>query len=257
MNAGEAEAGNEACPNDRHLGAPVIERLVLRLWILLVCAGPTLAFAQIAEEPKPLHWWEIVSGMLAIPVTLVGLAYSYVLIKKTGIESRKNEIEIRKIELEVKEKTLALAGSDKSTAAMLAPISELADVSVRSQAGNLIVIRFVFFLLILILINFAGILLRLVGGLVLLSVMAVTQNNFETLDSSFERLPEPVMITLAITLQHWQDIFYALVTLWFGLPILRDAGRLLGISAPSGGSRPGNWLRALRQARRNMGTPSP
>lgn len=57
--------------------------------------------------PKAPEWYELVAGILAIPATLFGLAYSYVLIKKTSIETRKLSIEVHEKEILLsKDKTL-------------------------------------------------------------------------------------------------------------------------------------------------------
>jgi hypothetical protein len=45
--------------------------------------------------PKDPLWYEKASGILAIPATLIGFAYSYVLIKKTNLEAQKTQLEIR------------------------------------------------------------------------------------------------------------------------------------------------------------------
>jgi hypothetical protein len=52
-------------------------------------------FGASSDTPKAPQWYEQVSGILAIPVTLIGVAYSYVLIKKTSLEAKKTELEIR------------------------------------------------------------------------------------------------------------------------------------------------------------------
>jgi hypothetical protein len=45
--------------------------------------------------PKEPLWYEKISGILAIPVTLIGFVYSYVLIKKTNLEAQKTQLEIK------------------------------------------------------------------------------------------------------------------------------------------------------------------
>jgi hypothetical protein len=63
-------------------------------------------FQQTVATKVPT-WYEQASGILAIPITIIGAAYSYVLIKKTRLEVRKTELEIRE-----KEKQLYPIGGD-------------------------------------------------------------------------------------------------------------------------------------------------
>jgi hypothetical protein len=66
--------------------------------------------------PSPPQWYEQVSGILAIPVTIIGVAYSYVLIKKTRLEATKTELEIR-------EKQIALEKEQPSPVPSAAAVS--------------------------------------------------------------------------------------------------------------------------------------
>lgn len=216
---------------------------VLRVLVLAACGWPALALAQASDGTKSLHWWEAVTGILAIPAAIIAMVYSVVFIQKTRIEARKNEAEIRKLELEIKEKTLALTKPDEGSAAVLAPISELADISVRSQAGNLIIIRFIFLLLIITLVNVIDAVVRMVGGFLMLLAMAVFGSNFNGAE-----LPEPVIMAVAIILERWSDVVSVAVLILFGLPILRDAGALLGVPVRPRSLPLGRWLGALRRA---------
>lgn len=58
---------------------------------------------QLANS-RPPEWWEVITGILAIPATLLGLAYSYALVKKTQHEIPKVRAETEKLELEIREK---------------------------------------------------------------------------------------------------------------------------------------------------------
>jgi hypothetical protein len=64
---------------------------------------------QQAATSRPPEWWEIISGILAIPVTLVGMALSYALVKKTHSEDAKLKAETEKLKLEVREKKAQLS----------------------------------------------------------------------------------------------------------------------------------------------------
>jgi len=44
--------------------------------------------------PKPIPWWQVVTGIIDIPAAVVGLIYTYRLSAKTRLESRKLQLEI-------------------------------------------------------------------------------------------------------------------------------------------------------------------
>jgi len=45
-------------------------------------------------QSTPHQWWEIIVGILSIPAAIIGLFYTFVLIKKTLLEARKTKLEI-------------------------------------------------------------------------------------------------------------------------------------------------------------------
>ena len=93
---------------------------------------PHLALAAETATKAP-QWYEVVGGILAIPAAVLGLAYSYILIKKTRLESRKTELEIRE-----KEQALAAMPEAEQSKAkeIVAPIIE-------EKAGRYLILRFV------------------------------------------------------------------------------------------------------------------
>jgi|SRR5579859_81584 len=97
------------------------------------------AFFLVGDLPRPPQWYEQVSGIIAIPVTIVGAAYSYVLIKKTRLESRKTELEIR-------EKLIALEKAPAMTASQVG--STLSSPLITFSIGSLL-LRYVLLELIL------------------------------------------------------------------------------------------------------------
>src|SRR5258708_32839631 len=73
--------------------------------LLLFALQEELKKAVPAQFPAhPPEWWEIVTGVLAIPATILGLAYSYVLIQRTRYEIPKIQAETEKLALEIREK---------------------------------------------------------------------------------------------------------------------------------------------------------
>ena len=86
---------------------------------------------QGGTAPKPPAWYEVVVGVIAIPAALVGLAYSYVLVRKTRLESRKTEPEIREKELQ-----LGSAPGPSEAAA------RLAEPLIQAQRVQFLILRF-------------------------------------------------------------------------------------------------------------------
>lgn len=93
---------------------------------------PSVVLAS-ESTPRTPQWYELVGGVLAIPAAVLGLAYSYILIKKTRLESRKTELEIR----EKEEALEALPEEEQSKAReLVAPIIE-------EKSGKYLILRFV------------------------------------------------------------------------------------------------------------------
>ncbi len=89
--------------------------------LLILIAGCFFSSVLMAEDnlPKSPEWYEVIGGILAIPAAVLGLAYSYILIRKTRLESRKTELEIREKELALE----ALPDVERSRAKdIIAPI---------------------------------------------------------------------------------------------------------------------------------------
>jgi hypothetical protein len=62
--------------------------------------------ADTAKQVGGGHaWYQIAAGVLAIPATILGIAYSYLLIGKTRLEARKTELEIQEKERQLETTT--------------------------------------------------------------------------------------------------------------------------------------------------------
>src|SRR4051812_29945434 len=112
--------------------------LLLGIFMALFLCDPALA----EEASKPLHWWEIVSGILAIPVAFIGLVFSYATFVKTRLEAQK-------IELEIREKQKALAESGTATVEVQQVAQSLIDPLVDNARVNYIIMRFIILYLVL------------------------------------------------------------------------------------------------------------
>jgi hypothetical protein len=60
---------------------------------------PSIALAG-DQATQPLVWWQVVTGVLAIPAAILGLVYSFFQIQKTRLETRKIALELQRTEQE-------------------------------------------------------------------------------------------------------------------------------------------------------------
>ena len=75
-----------------------------------------------AAESRPPQWYEVATGVIATPAALIGLAYSYLLIRKTRLEARKTELEIREKERALEQ--IVSAHQTSELAALITPVGE-------------------------------------------------------------------------------------------------------------------------------------
>lgn len=177
-------------------------------WVTTTILFPSVALAA-EEATKQPQWYEIVGGVLAIPATLIGLAYSYVLIRKTRTESRK-------LELEIREKEIALKGD-----------TTVSEQEHRENIGAAIRDSLV-----------ASILLRFALMYVVLQLWSVVQGVFGSLVtgtyvglqafgvvSDFRGTPEFILfgLTQLPSLVTWA------IVLTLGIPLLREISGYLGV----------------------------
>jgi hypothetical protein len=90
-------------------------------------------------SPKQPEWYEKVTGVIAIPAAIIACAYSYLLIKKTRLESRK-------IELEIEQQRHATATAPpeavRSSATAVAS-SETVEQALKNRLLLIVIIRFI------------------------------------------------------------------------------------------------------------------
>ncbi|MGO9376259.1 MAG: hypothetical protein ACLQBD_29780 [Syntrophobacteraceae bacterium] len=179
-------------------------------WICAVSVflSPGIAFAA---ETAPDPWWKVASGILAIPASLVGLAYSYVLIKKTRLEAQKTELEIR----EKQSKLQDLAAREPEAAKQLiAPIVE-------GRATQFLLLRFVLLYVVL----RAWSLVETVVQFTLKAAFAGILSLFKSVDDSSLVVVVPFFALSALpTIGYW-FIFFAI-----GWPLVRDINASLKIN---------------------------
>lgn len=168
-----------------------------------------VATLQTGSEPKQAHWWEIATGILAIPAAVVGLVYSYVLVKKTRLEVRKTELEIREKEAQLQ----SLSKPEREVAErIVAPL-------VRSQVWQYFVLRFILMYIVLGLWGLVEDVFSFLFRGTLATVQSVFHVNFE----------KPWIIIPLVLLQQTPKIGYWLLFFALGLPLFKDVNGVIGL----------------------------
>lgn len=158
------------------------------------------------EAAKQPQWYEMVAGVIAIPVTLVGVVYTYGLIRKTTLEARK-------ISLEIAEKERALAAEPLPAAAerLLTPLAN-------GFRGQMLILRFILLFIAL------GV-WRVIGeafwyGVIAAYMVAAKLLNFPAANDAYE-FPAMVVgkgVPIAVEWFIWIAV---------GFPLLLDLAKLL------------------------------
>lgn len=198
INAGRMSAVTLPRPSDR------LRKVINIVLVILTCPTAVLAAEEAARQP---HWWQVVSGVIAIPAGIVGLIYSIVLIRKTGLEARKTELEIQD-----KERDLMHAAEAGGMS------HELVTPLVKGERLMLLLLRFVLLSVALML---WGILESIYGmflGGTFLALQKVVETDFMW-----------VMIPFFL-LSNLPKIGKWIIILGLGLPLFREIASLLGMN---------------------------
>jgi hypothetical protein len=176
--------------------------------------------AHQVPATRPPKWWEVISGVLAIPATLLGLAYSYVLVRKTRYEIPKVQAETEKLQLEIREKKEQLSPAVAAEADAF--IQKAIQPALDLRRFQLLFLRFLMLYLILAvwpLVEDA--LSALVVGLAI-GLQKLVHVNFEISNHWY--------IYPVVILAKAPEIGYWIVLFLLGWPLLRDVSSLLGLS---------------------------
>jgi len=164
-------------------------------------------------EAKEVHWWEVTTGIIAIPAGVIGLAYSFLLVKKTRLESKKTELEI----LEKEEQLRKIHAADPSLRReVVAPI-------VASRMSQYLLLRFVLLYLVL----RAWGLVEDAYTLLLTGAMFTAQSVWHL------ELSKPLIVIPFLVLQKLPAVVYWLLFFAIGWPLFKDVNSTLGVNLRS------------------------
>ncbi len=179
----------------------------------LISIETGLVMAADAASKSP-QWYEVVVGIIAIPAAILGLAYSYILIKKTKLESRKTELEIKE-----KEQALNDIGEVESAQAraIIEPI-------VSDKIWKLLLLRFALLYVTLKLWDLISSVFTFLMGGMFLGAKQVTDNM---------KVDENWIVWPFYLLSNLPQIVTWLIVLGIGWPLFKDLNTYLQIDIKS------------------------
>ncbi len=184
--------------------------------VFAIALMPSITFA--AEVSRP-NWLEISTGLIAIPATIIGIVYSYVLIRKTRLETKKTELEIRE-----KETALEKLPQHMEVRQILAPIMD-------NRIAQYIILRFIILYLI---VNSWELVGQIKGIIIAVLYFLFFQDTLfaqdaQDLESAMpEAFPWWGMAAVGIALRI-PDVLYWIIFIAFGWPLFKDANALMGL----------------------------
>jgi hypothetical protein len=182
-----------------------------------------------AAESRPPQWYEIATGIIAIPAALIGLAYSYLLIKKTRLEARKTELEILE-----KERQLAQIATGT--------VSEAVAITVPSGEGRIALLLLLRFVVLWLIASGWG-LIEDAFDLVFTSAIISAQQLLGLSLSGWAVIP-------LVAIQKLPKVAYWIVFVALAWPLFKDTNAALGIDIK-------DFLRvSLRKDRRSLEQPA-
>lgn len=179
--------------------------------IIPVAYGATTP-VEVQTVPEPKHWWEIIGGIIAIPVALIGIAYSYVLIKKTRLESRKMELEIAEKQQAIEE---IVGERSEEVQRLIKPLVE-------SKNVQFLLLRFVILFLLIEGWSLVEKGFNLIMGGMYLGISSLTDMELSD-DNPWVLIPFLIMTNLP-------QVGYWVVFIAIGWPLFRDVNQILGLN---------------------------
>jgi hypothetical protein len=197
----------------------ILMAVMLLVFFVSACGPLQVPAVEQSNNGQQPQWWEVASGIVAIPVALMGLAYSYILIKKTNLESKKIQLEI--VEKQSKLKDKKVNESEKSHL--------VATALVENQLAFNIILRFILLNLIYSIWEYVT-----RGYNILIQGLSIAMNiaaaNYHT---SFSESFLIFSYVLGNILTFLPQIGSLMIFLGLGWPLFKDVNRLLGIDIKS------------------------
>lgn len=172
---------------------------------------------EAATDTESLPWYEIITGIIAIPAALIALPYAYLLIGKTRLESEKTELEKQKTKLEIIEKKHQLSQLGELNPEQ----SKAIKVITHNQDNRIALLLIVRFIVIYLLLSAWG-LFEDGFNLIFTSAIIGVQQVFSLGLSGWSVIP--IVIVQNIPKVVYWILFFALA--W---PLFKDANAFLGI----------------------------
>ena len=171
---------------------------------------PVFSVQAQGITPETPKWWEVATGVISIPVALIGIAYSYALIRKTRLEIRKTELEI----IEKEQKLKKLSPKDKEA------YEEIAKPVITNQKIQYLIPRFI--ILYLILQSWDLIKLAMEYGLEKVLLVIYLILNLD-LNNIWLALPYIVLVNLP-------KLAYWITLISIGWSLFKDANSIVGLN---------------------------
>jgi|SRR5579862_1308719 len=188
-------------------------RTILCLIIILLS---TPAFA--GDETNPTHWWQVVTGILAIPTAIGAMILGYATLKKTRLESKKIELEL----LDKQAMISNLPGIASPEAHKVA--QSLIDPLIDNNRVNYLILRFV---IIFLLLQFWEVIQKvfslLAGGAML------------TIQQVFKVSTDGLLTIIFFGLSEVVQLGWIVLVLLLGVPLYRDISTHIGFKRILGG----------------------
>jgi hypothetical protein len=206
--------------------------MVFCVFLFQSAEGPSTGLKKAVTPGEPPQWYEEVVGILAIPVTLIGAAYSYLLIQKTRVDTRNAQLDIV-----AKERALGLHSEPVGTAAAEPP-TKSATVPIPDIFWSL-VLRWILVEFLLRAANPLSSAINFLGKVLGFGVMKLAEALFHINGETVEIVPYVVFGFLG-------NVFYWLVFVGLVWPLFKDVNAALGIQLRQ--LRLGNLITEFRRA---------
>jgi len=174
--------------------------------------------------PKQPEWYEKVTGVIAIPAAIIACAYSYLLIKKTRLESRKIELEI-----EQQRQAAATSAHTATSSAPSVALSETVEQALKNRLLLIVIVRFILWRLVD---ECYGWIISPLKWILTIAIIPISQ--IFSKSNVLGHVPDFIkygFLAVAVTFQAAiESVGSFVIFLAFGWPLFKDINQLLGIN---------------------------